>query len=72
MKACFIGFMKPDHSDADEHLQIQVPAVTKHQLALKALEAREPIRMIVLRALEAYGVEVPPEAIWDRRKKRRG
>jgi hypothetical protein len=57
-------------SDDDEHLQIQVPAVTKHKLALRALETRESIRMVVLRALDAYGVEVPPDAIWDRRRKR--
>jgi hypothetical protein len=62
--------MKSEKSGEDEHLQIQVPAVTKHQLALKALETREPIRMVVLRALDAYGVEVPADAIWDRRKRR--
>lgn len=53
----------------DEHLQIQVPGVTKRDLGQRALDAREPIRMIVLRALQAYGVNVPPEAISDRRKR---
>ena len=58
------------HDDADdEHLQIQVPGVTKRDLGQRALDAREPIRMIVLRALQAYGVTVPPEAISDRRKR---
>lgn len=57
-------------SDADdEHLQIQVPSVTKRDLGQRALDAREPIRMIVLRALQAYGVNVPTEAISDRRKR---
>lgn len=57
-------------SDADdEHLQIQVPGVTKRDLGQRALDAREPIRMIVLRALQAYGVNVPAEAISDRRKR---
>lgn len=57
-------------SDADdEHLQIQVPGVTKRDLGQRALDAREPIRMIVLRALQAYGVNVPSEAISDRRKR---
>ena len=57
-------------SDADdEHLQIQVPGVTKRDLGQRALDAREPIRTIVLRALQAYGVKVPPEAISDRRKR---
>jgi len=56
--------------DPDEHLQIQIPASTKRHLGHRAVETREPIRMIVLRALEAYGVPVPQDAIWDRRRKR--
>jgi hypothetical protein len=67
-------FMKeaaaPPPDDIDEHLQIQVPAITKRHLGLRAVETREPIRVIVLQALQAYGVPVPPEAISDRRKKR--
>jgi hypothetical protein len=54
----------------DEHLQVQVPAITKRDLGQKALDSREPIRMVVLRALQAYGVTVPVDAIWDRRKPR--
>jgi hypothetical protein len=54
----------------DEHLQIQIPAITKRHLGIRAVETREPIRVIVLRALQAYGVPVPDEAISDRRKKR--
>jgi hypothetical protein len=57
--------------DPDEHLQIQLPASTKRYLGHRAVETREPIRMIVLRALEAYGVPVPEGAIWDRRRRRR-
>jgi hypothetical protein len=56
--------------DGDEYLQIQVPAVTKHHLGIRAAETREPIRVVVLRALKAYGVNVPDEAISDRRKRR--
>lgn len=56
--------------EVDEYLQIQVPAVTKHQLGIRAAETREPIRVIVLRALKAYGVTVPDGAISDRRKSR--
>ncbi|MPT48376.1 MAG: hypothetical protein E2598_08145 [Sphingobium sp.] len=55
--------------DKDEHLQIQIPSETKFDLGLKALHAHEPLRMIVLRALDAYGVIVPPDAIRDRRKR---
>ncbi len=54
----------------DEHLQIQVPSITKRDLGQRALDQREPIRMIVLRALKAYGVPVPADAIHDRRKQR--
>ena len=54
----------------DEHLQVQVPAVTKRALGQRALDDREPIRMIVLRALKAYGLDVPADAIQDRRKQR--
>jgi len=58
------------HSEVDEYLQIQVPSVTKHHLGIRAAETREPIRVVVLRALQAYGVTVPDEAISDRRKRR--
>lgn len=59
-----------EHLSDDEHLQIQVPSVTKFDLSLKAVNARESIRMVVLRALQAYGVDVPEDAICDRRKQR--
>lgn len=66
--------MKPGASqfenDPDEHLQVQVPAVTKRHLDIRSAETREPIRVIVLRALQAYGVPVPATAISDRRKRR--
>ena len=72
MKLCFIIFMGPRVSKdvGDEHLQVQVPAVTKRALGQRALDDREPIRMIVLRALKAYGLDVPADAIQDRRKQR--
>lgn len=57
-------------SQGDEYLQIQVPAITKRDLGQRALDEQEPIRMIVLRALRAYGVTVPADAIYDRRKQR--
>lgn len=56
--------------DGDEYLQIQVPSVTKHHLGIRAAETREPIRVLVLKALKAYGVTVPDKAISDRRKRR--
>ena len=60
----------PSPEKVDEHLQIQARAITKRHLGLPAAETREPIRVIVLPALQAYGVPVPPDAISDRRKKR--
>jgi len=58
------------NDDVDEHLQVQVPAVTKRHLDVRSAETREPIRVIVLRALEAYGIPVPKGAISDRRRNR--
>ncbi|MGB3471098.1 MAG: hypothetical protein WBA51_09780 [Erythrobacter sp.] len=55
--------------DGDEYLQVQVPTATKRDLGQRALDSREPIRMVVLRALAAYGVVVPEDAITDRRKR---
>lgn len=55
----------------DKPLQVQVPAITKHDLALKALESREPMRMVVLRALRAYGIKVPAKEIANRRIRRK-
>lgn len=72
MKLCFHSFMKLEAKAGggdDEHLQIQVPSETKRDLGQRALDAREPIRMVVLRALAAYGVTVPEGAITDRRKR---
>lgn len=64
--------VKAKRSDAevDEYLQVQVPARTKHDLAKKAAETREPIRVVVLRALKAYGIPVPAHVLSDRRKGR--
>ncbi len=74
MDSWYNGFMKVatvrSRDLVDEYLQIQVPAITKRHLGIRAAETREPIRVIVLRALKAYGVTVPNEAISDRRKRR--
>lgn len=74
MKRCFDVLMKIERGvedDPDEHLQVQIPASTKRHLGHRAVETREPIRMIVLKALDAYGVPVPAQAILDRRRKQR-
>lgn len=72
MKICLIDFMKIDpkpEEEGDDHLQVQVPIATKRDLGQRSLDTREPIRMVVLRALAAYGVVVPEGAITDRRKR---
>lgn len=65
-----MGQTSTPRENDEEHLQIQVPSATKLDLAVRAAKAREPIRMLVLRALDAYGVEVPANAIQDRRRNR--
>ncbi len=63
------GMEIPSHDmPKEELLQVQVPASTKRDIAVKAAKAGEPLRMFVLRALAAYGVKVPATAIIDRRK----
>ena len=37
--------------EGDDHLQVQVPIATKRDLGQRSLDTREPIRMVVLRAL---------------------
>jgi hypothetical protein len=64
------GMAIRSRNEVDECLQIEVPAVTKHDLGIQAAKTREPIRVVVLRALKAYGLTVPDEAISDRRKRR--
>jgi hypothetical protein len=54
----------------EEFLQVQVPSVTKRDLGIKAVQARQSMRVIVLQALKAYGVSVPANAISDRRRER--
>lgn len=54
----------------DELLHVQVPAVAERTPSQRALDDRELIRMIVLRALKAFGLEVPADASQDRRKQR--
>lgn len=74
MFSCIHGFMKRKGAsdvEPDEHLQIQVPAVTRRDLGIKAAQQREPLRMFVLKALKEYGVTVPAEAITDRRRGKR-
>ena len=53
---------------SEEPLQITVPHVTKKSLKMKAAESGETMRVIVLKALAAAGIQVPQTELHDRRK----
>lgn len=55
-------------SEREDTLQIAIPAVTKKSLRLKSAESGDTMRMIVLRALDAAGIQVPKKELKDRRK----
>lgn len=57
--------------EREEYLQVLIPALTKRQLDIRSAETREPLRMVVLRALDAYGFTVPAGSIADRRRTRK-
>ena len=59
-----------EQSSGEEHLQITVPVVTKKNLRLKAAKSGETMRVIVLKALAAAGVQVPKKDLQNRRKKK--
>jgi len=59
-----------EQSNGEEHLQITVPVVTKKSLRLKAARNGETMRVIVLKALAAAGVQVPKKELQSRRKKK--
>jgi hypothetical protein len=56
-----------DQDLEEEYLQILIPTSTRTHLGIRAAESRETLRVVVLRALQAYGVPVPDEAMVDRR-----
>lgn len=53
---------------SEEALQITVPQVTKKNLKMRAAESGETMRVIVLKALAAAGIQVPQTELHDRRK----
>lgn len=74
MKCHYRGFMKraggrrPVSREAEESLQVTVPKVTKKSLKIRAAETGDPMRVIVLRALAAVGIQVTVEELQDWRK----
>lgn len=57
-----------DQAEAEENLQITVPVLTKKSLKIRAAESGDTMRVIVLRALAAAGIQVPEAELQTRRK----
>ncbi len=53
----------------ERQLHATVPASVERALKLKAVQEETTVRTLVLRGLQAIGIEVPPEEIGDRRKR---
>jgi hypothetical protein len=74
MKHCYHDFMKPAakrrsvSGESEEPLQIAVPKVTKRSLRIRSAKSGDTMRVIVLRALAAAGIQVPGVEVQDRRK----
>jgi hypothetical protein len=62
--------LETGRAQKEQTLQLFLPAATKREITLRAAESGETVRVIVLRALEAYGFHVPEDALVDRRKLR--
>jgi hypothetical protein len=56
--------------ESEEPLQIAVPKVTKRSLRIRSAQSGDPMRVIVLRALAAAGIQVPDLEVQDRRKRK--
>lgn len=54
--------------EEDAALQVQIPASTKRAIHTRSAETGDPTRVVVLKALAAYGFPVPEAALTDRRK----
>ena len=55
---------------SEEPLQITVPQATKKSLKIRAAETGETMRVIVLKALAAAGIQVPEAELHGRRKEK--
>lgn len=53
-------------TDTEATLQVQIPAPTKRAVHVQAVSTGETMRLLVLKALAAYGLDVPPDALVDR------
>lgn len=51
-------------------IQVMVPPSVRRQLAIMSAERGENLRTVVLRALTAIGIKIPPSQLVDRRGRR--
>jgi hypothetical protein len=51
-------------------IQVMVPPSVRRQLAIMSAERGENLRTVVLRALGAIGIKIPPSQLVDRRGRR--
>ena len=56
-------------SRAERQLHATVPACVERALKIKAAEEGATVRTLVLRGLQAIGIDVPADEIGDRRKR---
>lgn len=52
-------------------IQVMVPANVRRQIALMGADQGESIRTLVLRGLQAIGIDVPASELGDRRGRRK-
>lgn len=52
-------------------IQVMVPESVRRQVALMSAERGESIRTVVLRGLQAVGIDIPDSELADRRGRRR-
>jgi len=55
-------------AEPEENLQVSVPRSTKKSLKIRSAETGDSMRVIVLKALAAMGIEVPKAELKGRRK----
>lgn len=61
---------RPAPHDKEVPIQVMVPAAVRRQVGLLCAERGESLRTLVLRSLQAVGVEVPEGELTDRRGRR--
>lgn len=61
----------PAEQQAERPIQVMVPEFVRRQVALMGAERGESMRTVVLRGLQAVGIDIPDSELADRRGRRR-